>query len=43
MKNKQVLRLMSNIYFSDHDAFKCEIYLNNSKDGIGFSIIESAQ
>ena len=43
MKNKQVSSLMRSIYFSDHDAFKCKIYLNNSEDGIGFSINESTQ
>ena len=43
MKNKQASSLMRSIYFSDHDAFKCEIYLNNSEDGIDFSINESTQ
>ena len=43
MKNKQASSLMRSIYFSDHDAFKCKIYLNNSEDDIGFSINESTQ
>ena len=33
MENKQASSLMRSIYFSDHDAFKCKIYLNNSEDG----------
>ena len=43
MKNKQASSLMRNIYFSDHDAFKCKLYLNNSEDGIDFSINKSTQ
>ena len=27
MKKKEASSLMRNIYFSDHDAFKCKIYL----------------
>ena len=34
---------MRNIYFSDHDAFKCKLYLNISEDGIDFSINKSTQ
>ena len=43
MKNKEASSLMRNIYFSDHDAFKCKNYLNNSEDGTDFSINESTQ
>lgn len=43
MKNMQASSLMSYIYFSDHHAFKCKNYLNDSEDGIDFSIIESTQ
>ena len=43
MRNKEASGLMRNIYFSNHDAFKCKIYLNNSEDGVDFSINESAQ
>ena len=31
LRNKQASSLMRNIFFSDHDAFKCKIYLNNSR------------
>ena len=43
MRNKEASGLMRNTYFSNHDAFKCKIYLNNSEDGVDFSINESAQ
>ena len=43
MKNKQESSLMRKPYFSDHDAFNCKFYLNNSQDGIDFSINELTQ
>ena len=42
-KSNQASSLIRYIYFSDHDAFKCKVYLNNSEDGIDFSIIEPTQ
>ena len=43
MKNRQASSLMRNIYFSDHDAFNCKIYLNISENGVDFSINGSTQ